>query len=312
MFNPDILIPVTPQQFTIDSSYPVILVDSSWVLLRSYAAYKERNTGTYVDGEFVYTGEMYGYLNSILMLKQVFPGSVILQCLDAQNPVKKVLYEEYKANRKTHTLEFIHFNEILSTAALIPNVYISYAPQTEADDILYILATALFKKDFSVILYTRDQDLYQTLQESDTNYIKMFWDYVDKKPDFFTVAKGIRKYGVKPSNFPLYKALVGDSSDNYKGYPRIYKKHAAKIAECFSTPSRVLSETSVSLPVSILKTLDKIRQNPHIMLRNFEMAQIQEGQKPGIYTVQPSTEELYKYKLLTIRKQIELMKELGY
>ena len=306
MFDPATLITLRSEELRMDPEYPVVLIDSSWVLHRNY--YGKRN-GHQDNPDFV--GEVSGYLSDLMKLHETFPAGLFIQCLDAKKCEKREIFEDYKSGRPDSKPVFSHFSEILSTAALLPNTYVSYVPNTEADDILCTLAQAFFSRGFSVYIYTRDYDMFQALREGSPEFVRIFWDYSDRKPEIKTVHDCIQKFQVTPEGFPLYKSLVGDRSDKYTGYPRMYRESAAQISEYFKTPERLLASTVTPFAPRVQKALDRVKSDPYILERNYRLAKIQEGQTPGIYTVPSSWEPLTRFELHAERSRLASLLKQG-
>ena len=88
----------------------------------------------------------------------------------------------------------------------------------EADDVLFALSRSQSGSHF---IYTNDHDLLQAV--CDARQIKVLKSWNSK---LFTwdEAKVIKEYGVRPSRLAMYRAFLGDSSDNLTGCERIDKK----------------------------------------------------------------------------------------
>lgn len=101
-------------------------------------------------------------------------------------------------------------------------------PQSEADDIIYVLAKQLSATKGTTTIVSRDKDLIQIVQDG---YADAVFDPVSKKPLV------IPSYSIVD-----YKALVGDSSDGLKGVAGIGDKRARKmLAEGFDRS--IIAET---------------------------------------------------------------------
>jgi 5'-3' exonuclease len=304
MFDPETLIPLRSEDFNLNPEHPVVLIDSSGVLHRNY--YGKRN-GHQDDPKF--TGEVSGYVSDLLKLHETFPSALFIQCLDAKKCEKREIFEDYKSGRPDSKSVFAHFSEILSVSALLPRTYVSYVPNTEADDILCTLAQTFFSLGFQTYIYTRDHDMFQALREGPSGFVRIFWEYEDRKPCLKTVQDCLSRFQVHPENIPLYKSLIGDRSDTYTGYSRMYKEHAALISERFTTPEALLSSKVTDFPPRVQRALDRVKSEPYILERNYSLAKIREGQTPGIYTLPSSWEPLTRFGLLAERSRILSIQE---
>ncbi len=106
-------------------------------------------------------------------------------------------------------------------------------PRFEADDYLATLARLYREQGVAVTVVTRDKDLGQLLSNADDRW----WDYAANTSlngdQFFA------KFGVLPSQFGDYLALVGDSIDDIPGVPGVGAKTAAALLQAFPTLDRL-------------------------------------------------------------------------
>lgn len=128
----------------------------------------------------------------------------IVAVLDGGNKYRKALYSEYKAHRK----EGVEGEkELITEVQKRVERFLRYmgvttvkVPGVEADDIIAMLRNRL---PCNKLIVTVDQDLIQLVR--DDTIVLINWE-----------AKEDMK-GVKPQHIALYKSIVGDSSDGYKG-----------------------------------------------------------------------------------------------
>ncbi len=134
----------------------------------------------------------------------------IIAVRDSGNVYRRALYPEYKAHRKGQApalVEAINDAQKVITRLLdslgIPQVWV---PGVEADDVIAYLAAKL---KGNVTILTRDADLIQ-LASPKTLVIQC------GEPRYTYEHDGL---SIDPRHVALYKSLVGDSSDGYKGIP---------------------------------------------------------------------------------------------
>lgn len=96
----------------------------------------------------------------------------------------------------------------------------------EADDIIGTLARQAVKKGLEVVIVTGDRDLMQLVNSQVQIYapVKGF-----AQAKFFDEKEVEGLLGIKPKQVVDYKAMVGDSSDNYPGVSGIGPKTAVKL-----------------------------------------------------------------------------------
>jgi DNA polymerase-1 len=92
----------------------------------------------------------------------------------------------------------------------------------EADDVIATLVAIARKKDFYSVVSSLDKDLMQLVEDPYTTVMNTMTHKT------FDETKVFEKFGVKPSQVRDMLALVGDSSDNIPGVPKVGQKTAAK------------------------------------------------------------------------------------
>ena len=78
------------------------------------------------------------------------------------------------------------------------------------------------EKNFKAVVSTLDKDLMQLVEDPNITIMNTM------KHQIFTEAKVFEKFGVQPNQIRDMLALVGDSSDNIPGVPKVGQKTAAK------------------------------------------------------------------------------------
>lgn len=195
---------------------PIILVDVSTLI---YAAFYTYGTLSYHGQP---TGIIYGFLKKVLMLAKKLKSTNFIFCYDAGVSHRHWLSGIYKANREATRLalteeEKEQRGEMLDQSVTLRRRILPYLgfnnnyiqPYYEADDLLahWILRYKDSKK--KVIMVTTDADMYQCL-----NHCSIYNPATKK---LFTRKHFIKKYGIKPDQWPLAKAIGGCSGDNVIG-----------------------------------------------------------------------------------------------
>ena len=174
-------------------------------------------------------------------------------------------------------------------------------PLVEADDVIsYIKNTPMFS-DWQKVIVSADKDFIQLLDDKTILHRPIQKEYLNKN-------NIVEKFNIHPTNFALARAIVGDSSDNLPGVPRVGLQTVAKkfpflkeerthyldsiLAEC-SKP-----ENKQKVYTNILESKELIENNYDIMQLSSPMLSIQA--KQGI----DDTFEQYKpqYNQTEIRK----------
>ena len=134
------------------------------------------------------------------------------------------LFEEYKAHRPPMPDDLRA--QIAPLVEAIPALGLPMLriAGVEADDVIGTLADARRRRGLEVVISTGDKDMAQLVNDRITLVNTMFDTKLDRA--------GVKaKFDVLPEQIVDYLALVGDSSDNIPGVPKVGPKTAAKWLE---------------------------------------------------------------------------------
>ncbi len=192
----------------------LVLVDGSSYLYRAYFALPALTSR---DGEP--TGALHGVLNMLHKLLAEEAGERIAVVFDAPGRTfRDELFERYKAHRPPMPDELRAQREPLKEAIAALGVPVLEVDGVEADDVIGTLAA---RAAGPVLISTTDKDMAQLVDERVELLNTMSGSRLD--------AAGVReKFGVPPAAIRDYLALVGDTSDNIPGVPKVGPKTAAK------------------------------------------------------------------------------------
>lgn len=143
-----------------------------------------------------------------IVLKLLNNGHEVYIAVDGK-PVRKQMSSSYKSNRK-HTYNIReNMPPLLFNLKMCKRVHIHYNPALEADDVIFTLNALLPGKK---VIVSSDNDMLQCLG-SDTiidtgKTVLDAVNYLDLLKDKF--------HGVPVQRLPMYRSIVGDSSDNIK------------------------------------------------------------------------------------------------
>jgi DNA polymerase-1 len=202
----------------------LILVDVSSMFFRAFYAIPNLT-----NKEGFPTNALYGFLSMTTKLQQQFDCQKMVYCFDRPEPsFRKDLDERYKANRSEMPEDLgkqIPYIKDFTDYLGIPRLDIlGY----EADDIIGSYAMWGKANGYKVIIVSGDKDFAQLISDD----VVMVDTMKDVTYDIPTVKK---KWGVEPSQFIDYLALIGDSSDNIPGVKGIGPKSAQKLIEDYKT-----------------------------------------------------------------------------
>ena len=194
------------------------IVDGSSYIYRAFHAMPPLTTSSGRP-----TGAIKGVSNMMMNLKNENDGSFIVTVFDAKGKTfRSDIYSDYKANRPPMPDELrLQLDPIKSICKAIgfPIVEIE---GVEADDVIATIVKIAKEEGYSCVISSLDKDLMQLVEDPTVSMINTM---TNKK---FNEKDVIEKFGVKPNQIRDMLALVGDSSDNIPGVPKVGQKTAAK------------------------------------------------------------------------------------
>jgi DNA polymerase-1 len=200
----------------------LLLFDGHNLLCQAFYGIPERllPDGRPIQGVVGFLGIM------IKVIKTVEPTHILVVFDPEETAARTLLYENYKGNRRDLSNAPARenpFSQLAGIKIALEKLDIKYLEQPghEADDMIASLAA---NTDGEVIIVSTDTDFLQLVN----GRIKVF-RYQGKKSALFSEAAVQEKYGVHPSRFIEYKALVGDKTDNIMGIKGIGLKTAIKV-----------------------------------------------------------------------------------
>ncbi len=260
------------------SQTQTILIDGSSFLFRAFYVPQLKRMAT-ADGQP--TGAIFGIVNMIKSLQSDYQNAQLVAIFDAKGKnFRHELYDQYKANRPPMPDELrsqIDFVHRTIQALGIPLVIES---GVEADDVIGTYAKLASAAGHSVLIASSDKDLAQVVSDQVHMVDTM-------KKTVLDVTGVTEKFGVRPDQIIDYLALMGDSSDNVPGVPKVGPKTAVKWLTEYGTLDNIVSnadqiggkvgenlrEFIPQLPLSrdlvtircdlkLAKALDELKQSP--------------------------------------------------
>jgi len=211
----------------------LILVDGSSFLFRAYHAIPPL---TNHQGEP--TNAIYGVSNMLRKLMADYQSEYVTVVFDAPGKTfRNALYDQYKAHRPPMPDDLRVQIEPLHQLIRAMGLPLIIEPGVEADDVLGALAQHAVQQGFNVIISTGDKDMAQLV----TGLITLENTMTNSRMDIQGV---IDKFGVKPEQIIDYLALMGDSSDNIPGVPKVGPKTAAKWLEQYQTLENLIANAN--------------------------------------------------------------------
>ena len=195
----------------------IVLVDGSSYLYRAYHALPKLTSSR---GEP--TGAIHGVLNMIAKLMAEENTEHFVVVFDAPGKTfRDDLYPEYKANRDAMPDDLREQIQPLLDTIPAMGLPLLYIGGVEADDVIGTLSRQAAEAGMDVLVSTGDKDMTQLVNDRVTIVNTMTGAVLDRD--------GVKeKFDVFPEQIIDWLALVGDSSDNIPGVPKVGAKTAAK------------------------------------------------------------------------------------
>ena len=211
----------------------ILMIDGLNLFFRNFAMLNAVNP----DG--IHVGGLGGFFRSLgALIRQIEPTSVYVVFDGAGSANnRKNLLPEYKSGRNLQRITNwdvfdSHEDEDDSKIDQIVRIiqYLKTLPvktvsidKVEADDIIAYLSKTLPQQDKDkVFIVSSDKDFIQLI---DKNVIV----YRPIEKEFYTEETVKEKYNMSPSNFIIYKTLMGDNSDKVKGVKGLGEKKLHKL-----------------------------------------------------------------------------------
>lgn len=200
-----------------------LIIDCNNLAYSSFYIFKNLN---YLEKK---TGVIFGFIQQILSLAKKFESTNFVFCWDSKKSYRKLIYSEYKANRRKELsneenadlkLAYNQFAELREKILLemgFNNVFMQTG--YEADDL--IAKVVLDNQNKKNIIVSTDQDLYQLLQ-----YSVSIHNIRTKK--IFLWKDFANKYNAAPNLWVRVKAIAGCSTDNVIGVKGVGEMTAIK------------------------------------------------------------------------------------
>lgn len=142
----------------------------------------------------------------------------MILCLDAPPYVRRERFAAYKANRSAPEPSELYQKRWLYDQCKAAGFQMARYKGAEGDDVIATLARIYGESCPDVWLVGADKDLAQCV----TDNVRQLVPQHGERPEHFRGPKEVKeKYGVWPSQIPLWLALVGDKGDNVPGVPGV-------------------------------------------------------------------------------------------
>ena len=229
----------------------LLLVDGSSYLFRAFHALPSLTNS---NGEP--TGALHGVLTMINKLVREQPAAHIGIVFDAPGKTfRDEIYADYKATRPPMPDELRAQIQPLLDAVEAMGLPLLRIDGVEADDVIGTLCREASAQGLKTLVSTSDKDLAQLVSDDVT--------LVNTMSDTVMDRDGVKaKFDVTPEQIIDLLALVGDSSDNIPGVPRVGAKTAAKWLNEYGSIDEIVAhaaEITGKVGESLREHIDQLR-----------------------------------------------------
>ena len=201
------------------------------------------------------TNAVFGFTRDLRsLLKDKRPSHLVL-CLEGGKTERSESFADYKATRKEAPADLEQQVPLIIEMARAHGVPCISVPGQEADDVMATLAARGERDGFDVRIVTTDKDARQLL--SDRVHL-----YNCRSGKEMTPADLQEDWGVTPDRVTDFQGLVGDTSDNIPGVPKVGPKAATELLGRYGTLEAVLEAATGPEAIGKSRVLNKtVRAN---------------------------------------------------
>ena len=235
----------------------LMIMDGHAMVHRSFRAIStQRNLTINATGED--TTGVYGFTNVFLRALQEWNPAYCAIAFDTSAPTFRHLqFEEYKAQRPPSPPELRpQFDRVKQLMAAF-GVPVFELEGWEADDVIGTLTLQAEEAGVDSVILTGDRDTFQLI--SPRVRVDLASSIQDRRV-YDEAELGERYSGLTAAQQPDFKAMVGDSSDNIPGVPRVGEKTAAKLLNEYGSLEGIFENLEGLKPPSVKTALGENRE----------------------------------------------------
>ncbi len=246
----------------------IFVIDGSSYLYRAFHAMPPLTTSSGIP-----TGAVKGVTNMLLNLKKDSEGSPIIVVFDAKGKnFRNEIYADYKANRPPMPTELIDQLKPVKEICKAIGFPLIEINGVEADDVIATISKVAKNNGYKTVISSLDKDLMQLVSDPDVKMMNTMTHQI------FDEQKVEEKFGVKPDQIRDLLALVGDSSDNIPGIPKVGQKTAAKWLIKYGSIKKII-ENQNEITGVVGENLRNFSTN---LQRNIELVSLKQDVNIGI------------------------------
>lgn len=216
-----------------------------------------------------HTNAVHGFISMLLrILEDHQPTSLAIAFDVSRHSFRTTEYPEYKATRGETPSEFKGQVTLLKEALTAMGIVTLEKENFEADDIIATLATQGAAAGQRVLVVSGDRDTIQLVTDKVTLLYPASQGVREMKA--YNPAAVMEKYGVEPAQYRIIAALVGESSDNLPGIPKVGPKTATKWVHEYGSFAEIMAHKEDIKGV----VGQNLRDNAHLAERNYRLNEL--------------------------------------
>ncbi len=270
----------------------IVLIDGHSILNRAFYGVPILS-----NSNGLHTNAIFGFLNILFKILDEENPEYLTVAFDVSEPTfRHKIYKEYKGTRKPMPQELCEQVPVMKDVLAAMGVHIVEKAGYEADDIMGTIAKRSEKEGMEVALVSGDRDLLQIASDHIKIRIPKTKGGKTQIEDYY--ASDVETaYKVTPLQFIELKALMGDTSDNIPGVPKVGEKTATDLMTTYGSIDNIYAHleeiTKKSIRESLAdnraladlsKTLATIETNAEIEF-SYEKAKLGNLFTPEAYTI---------------------------
>lgn len=290
----------------------LVLIDGNAILHRAFHALPPLTTP---GGEMI--NAVYGFTTMLLRLISDLQPTHIAVCFDRPAPTfRKKIFTEYQSKRPKMDDALVGQVDRVHEVVQVLGIPIFEKDGFEADDVLGTIVEKVLHRRADnqptghqspndidqIIIVTGDKDLLQLVEDEKVLLYMPTKGLSEGK--LYGEKETVERIGVPPKLVPDYKALAGDSSDNYPGIPGVGPKTALEILEKAGSIEGLykgIEKKSFGLSDGLLK---KIKEGQESALMSYQLATIKTDVPLDVEIQQFSDSQLSCPEVRTILEQL--------
>ena len=236
-------------------SKKMVLIDGHSILNRAFYGVPDLS-----NAQGLHTNAVYGFLNIMFKILEEEKPEYLAVAFDVHAPTfRHELFKEYKGTRKPMPEELREQVPVMKEVLQSMGICTVEKAGLEADDILGTLAKRGEKEGMEVALVSGDRDLLQIASDHIKIRIPKTKGGKTEIEDYY--ASDVQEaYQVTPVQFIELKALMGDSSDNIPGVPKVGPKTATDLMVQYGSLDNIYAHLDEITKKSIRESLAANRE----------------------------------------------------